>query len=161
MNLPKIRYQIGITILFGVLAFLVRAFNLITPLGSVFVLDLRDFFVAIGAALGGPVAGLIIGILAGLPAKLPTVDIASFATAGLLVGFFSGYFYDRKIRIAYSALFMLCGYFVAILFIIYLGLWQNVPYLLARAAICTPVNVFILNNLFSTYPKILAAARFS
>ncbi len=160
VNKRKIRYQIGITLLFGLLAFLIRALNLITPLGGVFVLDLRDFFVAIGAAIGGPISGLIIGILAGVPARLPIVDITSFGTAGLLVGFFSSYFYDRKIRVAYAALFMLCGYFVAFLFTIYLGLWQNVPFLAARAAICTPINIFILNNLFSTYPKILAIARY-
>jgi LytS/YehU family sensor histidine kinase len=161
MNTRKIQYQVIITILFGILAFLIRAFNLITPLGDLFVLDLRDFFVAIGSAIGGPVSGLVIGILAGIPARLPAVDIASFAVAGLAVGFFSGYFYHHKIRVAYAALFMLGGYFVAFLLIVYLGMWNNVPFLLARAAICTPVNIFILNNLFSTYPKILAVARFS
>lgn len=160
MNAHKIRYQVGITLLFGVLAFLIRAFNLITPLGDIFVLDLRDFFVAIGSAIGGPASGLVIGILAGVPARLPIVDISSFAIAGLSVGFFSSYFYHRKTRIAYSAFFMLFGYFVAFLFIIYMSMWNNVPFLIARAAICTPLNIFILNNLFSTYPKILAIARY-
>jgi len=161
MNTQMVRYQIVITLIFGILAFLIREFNLITPLGGVFVLDLRDFFVAIGAAIGGPVAGLAIGILAGLPARIPLIDVTSFAIAGVSVGFFTTYFYQKKIRLAYSASFMLAGYLVALLLIMYLGMPQYLPFLLARAVICTPLNIFILNNLFGTYPTIPAIARFS
>ena len=160
MKAAKIQYQILITVIFGLLAFLIRAFNLITPLGGVFVLDLRDFFVAIGAAIAGPVPGLAIGILAGLPARIPAIDITSFAIAGASVGFFSNYFYRKKIRPAYAASFMLTGYFVAFLFIVYFNMWNNLPYLIARAVICTPINIFILNNLFTAYPKILAIERY-
>lgn len=160
INLPKVRYQVLITLLFGVLAFLIRALGLITKIGGVFVLDLRDFFVAIGAAIGGPLPGLVIGILAGLPAGIPVIDITSFALAGATVGFFSTFFFRRNTRVAYAASFMLVGYFVAFLFIVSFNMWNNLPFLLARAAICTPVNIFILNNLFSAYPKILAVARY-
>ncbi|MCU0633085.1 MAG: hypothetical protein MUC66_08985 [Methanolinea sp.] len=160
MNLQKVRYQVLITVIFGSLAYLTRALNLITPLGGVFVLDLRDFFVAIGAAIGGLGPGFVIGLLAGIPAKVPIIDIASFCIAGAFVGFFSTYFYKRKINVAFSALFMLTGYAVALLLVWYYGLMQVSLYLVLRALICTPINIFILNNLFNTYPRILAAARY-
>lgn len=161
MNTKRALYQVSILLIFGILAYITRAFNLITPLGDVFVLDLRDFFVAIGAAIGGPIAGFGIGILAGLPARYPQIDVTSFALAGVAVGFFSSYFYQREIRVAYSAAFMLCGYFVALVLVILFGMWKNVPFLFTRAVICTPLNIFILNNLFSTHPNILAIARYS
>ncbi len=160
MNYRKIQYQILITLIFGILAYLTRALNLITPLGGIFVLDLRDFFVAIGAAIGGPGAGFLIGIMAGLPAKIPAIDIASFAVAGLSVGYFSSYFYKRGINVAYSAIFMLAGYAVAQGLLFFYQMAEYSVFLLTRALICTPINVFILYNLLVAYPRILASARY-
>mgnify|MGYP000136989133 CR=1 FL=1 len=160
MDTRKILYQVLVTLVFGGLAYLTRALDLITPLGDVFVLDLRDFFVAIGAAIGGPIPGFIIGLLAGLPAKIPVIDIAAFSIAGLTVGWFSTYFYKRRINVAYSAVFMLVGYGVALIMVHYYDLWQFSTGLIARALICTPVNVFILHNLLMVYPRTLAIARY-
>ena len=160
MDLRKILYQILVTLFFSLFAFLTRYLNLITPLGDIFVLDLRDFFVAIGAAIGGPVPGFIIGFLAGVPAKIPAIDIAAFSIAGLTVGFFSTYFYRKGIDVAYSAVFMLVGYAVALVMVNYYNLWQFSTGLFARAMICIPINVFILHYLLQTSPKILAVARF-
>ncbi|NYT08133.1 MAG: hypothetical protein GKC05_07770 [Methanomicrobiales archaeon] len=161
MDTKKILYQVIITLIFGVLAYVTRALDLITPLGNIFVLDLRDFFVAIGAAIGGPVPGLVIGIMAGLPAKIPAIDVAAFSVAGLTVGWFSTYFYRRGINVAYSAAFMLAGYGVALIMVHYYNLWQFSTGLVARAIICTPINIFILHNLLMAYPKILAIARYN
>lgn len=155
----KFLYQILVILVLGSLAFFTRAYDLITPLGSVFVLDLRDFFVAIGAAIGGPAAGFLIGVMAGLPAAIPAIDVASFSVAGLFVGYFSDYFFRKKINVAYSAIFMLTGYGVAIVMVAYYGLWQASPGLILRAAICTPVNIFILNNLFNAFPDILPVMK--
>lgn len=160
MNIKKIRYQVLITAIFGSLAYLTRALNLITPLGGVFVLDLRDFFVAIGSAIGGFGPGLVIGLLAGIPAKIPLIDISSFCIAGACVGYFSTRFYRKGINVAYSAIFMLTGYAVALAMAWYFGLMQVSTFLVLRALICTPVNVFILYNLFNTYPTIIAEARY-
>jgi hypothetical protein len=160
MNYRKIQYQILITLIFGILAYLTRAFNLITPLGGVFVLDLRDFFVAIGAAIGGPGAGFLIGIMAGLPAKIPVIDITSFAVAGLSVGYFSNYFYKKGINVSFSAIFMLAGYAVAGGLLFFYQLTEYSIFLLTRALICTPINIFILYNLLIAYPRIQASARY-
>ncbi len=160
MKLKKLRYQVIIILFFGLLAFFTRALNLITPLGGVFVLDLRDFFVAIGAVIGGPVAGFIIGLMAGLPAAIPTIDVAAFSIAGLTTGYFSNYFYRRQINVAFSAAFMLTGYAIALVLIYYYDLWQFSIGLIIRAVICTPINIFILHNLLTAYPKILTIARF-
>jgi hypothetical protein len=160
MNYRKIQYQILITLIFGVLAYLTRALNLITPLGGIFVLDLRDFFVAIGAAIGGPGAGFLIGVMAGLPAKIPVIDITSFAVAGLSVGYFSTYFYKRGINVAFSAIFMLAGYAVAQGFLFFFQMTEYSIFLLTRALICTPINIFIIYNLFAAYPRMQAAARY-
>jgi LytS/YehU family sensor histidine kinase len=160
MDTRKILYQVLVTLVFGGLAYVTRALNLITPLGDIFVLDLRDFFVAIGATIGGPIPGFIIGLLAGLPAKIPAIDIASFSIAGLTVGWFSIYFYKKRINVAYSAIFMLVGYGIALVMVHYYNLWQFSTGLIARALICTPVNVFILHNLLMVYPRILAVARY-
>jgi LytS/YehU family sensor histidine kinase len=161
MDMRKIWYQILITLVFSLLAFLTRYFNLITPLGDIFVLDLRDFFVAIGAAIGGPVPGFIIGFMAGVPAKIPAIDIAAFSIAGLTVGFFSNYFYRKGIDVAYSAVFMLVGYLVAFLMVISIYHWPIPLGLFARALICIPINVFILHYLLQASPKILAVARYA
>ena len=155
----KFLYQTLVVLVFGFLAYFTRACDLITPLGSVFVLDLRDFFVAIGAAIGGPVAGLLIGIMAGVPAAIPAIDVASFSVAGACVGYFSDYFFRKKINVAYSAIFMLAGYGIAIGMVAYYGLWQASPGLILRAAICTPINIFILNNLFNAFPDILPVMK--
>lgn len=160
MDTKKILYQVLITLVFGLLAYITRAMNLITPLGDIFVLDLRDFFVAIGAVIGGPVPGFIIGVLAGLPAKIPAIDIAAFSIAGLTVGWFSVYFYRKRINVAYSAIFMLIGYGIALIMVHYYNLWQFSTGLIARALICTPINIFILHNLLIAYPRILAIARY-
>ena len=146
---------------FGLLAYVTRALNLITPLGDIFVLDLRDFFVAIGAVIGGPVPGFVIGVLAGLPAKIPAIDIAAFSIAGLTVGFFSAYFYRKGIDIAYSAVFMLVGYGVALIMVHHYNLWQFSTGLIARALICTPINIFILHYILVASPKIPAIARYN
>lgn len=160
MDMRKIWYQMLITLVFSLLAFLTRYFNLITPLGDIFVLDLRDFFVAIGAAIGGPVPGFIIGFMAGVPAKIPAIDIAAFSVAGLTVGFFSTYFYRKGIDVAYSAVFMLAGYVVAFIMVIFVYHWPFPTALFARALICIPINVFILHYLLQASPKILAVARY-
>ncbi len=160
MDTRKIQYQLFITVVFGLLAYITRALNLITPLGGVFVLDLRDFFVAIGAAIGGPVPGFVIGVAAGLPAKIPAIDIAAFSIAGLAVGIFSTYFYRKGINVAFSAAFMLVGYGVALIMVHYYNLWQFSTGLIARALICTPINIFILHYLLIASPKILAVARY-
>jgi hypothetical protein len=160
MDTRKILYQVLITLVFGLLAYITRALDLITPLGDIFVLDLRDFFVAIGAAIGGPLPGFFIGIMAGLPARIPAIDIAAFSVAGLSVGFFSTYFYRNRINVAYSAVFMLVGYGAALFMVHYYNLWQFSTGLIARALICTPINIFILHNLLIVYPKILAIARY-
>lgn len=160
MNPKKIRYQVLVAAIFGSLAYLTRALNLITPLGGVFVLDLRDFFVAIGSAIGGFGPGLVIGFLAGMPAKIPLIDISSFCVAGGCVGYFSSRFYWKGINVAYSAIFMLAGYAIALGMAAYMGLMQVSTYLILRALICTPINVFILHNLFTTYPPLLAEARY-
>jgi len=160
MDMRKILYQLLITLVFGLLAYLTRALDLITPLGDVFVLDLRDFFVAIGAAIGGPLPGFFIGIMSGLPARIPAIDVAAFSVAGLSVGFFSTYFYQKRINVAYSAVFMLVGYGIALIMVHYYNLWQFSTGLIARALICTPINIFILHNLLIVYPKILAIARY-
>jgi LytS/YehU family sensor histidine kinase len=156
----KILYQVFITLAFGLLAYATRALDLITPLGDIFVLDLRDFFVAIGAAIGGPVPGFLIGVMAGLPARIKAIDIAAFSIAGLTVGWFSVYFYQKRINVAYSAVFMLVGYSIALIMVHYYNLWQFSTGLIARALICTPVNIFILHNLLIVYPKILTIARY-
>ncbi|NYT16419.1 MAG: hypothetical protein GKC06_00190 [Methanomicrobiales archaeon] len=161
MNTQKILYQVLMTLVFGGLAYITRALDLVTPLGDVFVLDLRDFFVAIGAAIGGPIPGFVIGVLAGLPAKIPAIDIAAFSIAGLTVGWFSTYFYKKRINVAYSAVFMLVGYGIALIMIHYYNLWQFSTGLIARALICTPVNIFILHNLLLVYPRVLAIARYN
>ncbi len=161
MDRQKILYQVLITLSFGGLAYITRALNLITPLGDIFVLDLRDFFVAIGAAIGGPVPGFVIGVLAGLPAKIPAIDVAAFSIAGLCVGIFSTSFYRRGINVAYSAAFMLVGYGVALIMVHYYNLWQFSTGLIARALICTPINIFILHYLLVASPKILAVARYA
>jgi LytS/YehU family sensor histidine kinase len=160
MNMRRIQYQVLLTILFSLLAFLTRAFNLITPLGDIFVLDLRDFFVAIGAVLGGPVAGFIIGFSAGIPAKIPAIDIAAFSVAGLTMGFFSTYFYRKGIDVAYAAVFQLTGYGVALIMVYYYDLLPFTTGLFARALICIPINVFILHYLLQASPKLLAIARY-
>ena len=160
MDMRKSRSQVLITLVFSLLAFLTRYLNLITPLGDIFVLDLRDFFVAIGAAIGGPAPGFIIGFMAGVPAKIPAIDIAAFSIAGLTVGFFSTYFYRKGIDVAYSAVFMLAGYAVALVMVNYYNLWQFSTGLFARALICIPINIFILHYLFQASPKLLAVARY-
>lgn len=160
MDTRRILYQVLVTLIFGGLAYITRALNLITPLGGIFVLDLRDFFVAIGAAIGGPIPGFVIGLLAGLPAKIPAIDIAAFSIAGLTVGIFSTYLYRKGIDVAYSAAFMLVGYGVALIMVHYYGLWQFSTGLIARALICTPINIFILHYLLVASPKILAIARY-
>lgn len=161
MDTRKIVYQVLVTLIFGGLAYVTRALNLITPLGDIFVLDLRDFFVAIGAAIGGPIPGLVIGLLAGLPAKIPAIDVAAFSVAGLTVGIFSTYFYRKGIDVAYSAVFMLVGYGVALVMVHYYDLWQFSTGLIARAIICTPINIFILHYILVASPKILAVARYN
>jgi LytS/YehU family sensor histidine kinase len=155
----KLLYQILVVLVFGSLAYFTRAYDLITPLGSVFVLDLRDFCVAIGAAIGGPVAGFLIGVMAGIPAAIPAIDVTSFSVAGLFVGYFSDYFFRKKINVAYSAIFMLTGYGIAVILVAYYGLWQASPGLILRAVICTPVNIFILNNIFNAFPDILPVMK--
>jgi hypothetical protein len=160
MNWQMIRYQLLITLIFGFLAYLTRALNLVTPLGGVFVLDLRDFLVAIGAAIGGAWPGFLIGVMAGIPAKYPLIDISSFAVAGACVGCASTLFHRKGINVAWSALFMLIGYGVALGMAWYYQLMNVTLYLLLRALICTPINIFILDNLFKTYPRILAQARY-
>lgn len=100
-------------------------FNLITPLGDIFVLDSRDFFVAIGAVLGGLIGGFIIGFTAGVPAKIAAIDIAAFSVAGLTMGFFSTYFYRKGIDVAYAAVFQLTGYCVAPAMVYY---YQLLPF---------------------------------
>jgi ABC-type glycerol-3-phosphate transport system permease component len=62
--------------------------------------------------------------------------------------------------VAYSAVFMLAGYGVALGMAGYYHLMNVSLYLILRALICTPINIFILNNLFKTYPRVLAAARY-
>jgi hypothetical protein len=152
-------YQVLCAAFFGTCAYIVRAANLITPLGGVFILDLRDFFVTIGAAIGGPVVGLVIGICAGLPAKIQILDISSFATAGIVVGILANYLYRRGLNMAWAGLGMLAGYGVALLLSFILGLSNYVLYLVVRAAICTPLNIIILNNLFIAFPRLRTATR--
>lgn len=160
MDTRKILYQVLITLVFGLLAYTTRALDLVTPLGDIFVLDLRDFFVAIGAVIGGPVPGFIIGVLAGIPAKIPTIDVTAFSIAGLCVGFFSTYFYRKGIDVAYSAVFMLTGYGISLALVHYYNLWEFSTGLIARALICTPINIFIIHYLLVASPKILAVARY-
>ena len=53
---------------------------------------------------------------------------------------------------------MLIGYGVALIVVYYFNLRQFPAGLIARALICTPINIFILHNLLIGYPKILAVA---
>jgi hypothetical protein len=155
----SVRNKVLVVILFGVLAYIIRAANLITPLGGVFILDLRDFFVTIGAALGGPAAGLAIGICAGFPARIPLLDIASFATGGVAVGLTADYLYKKGKNISWSAMGMLCGYVVAAILAAILGFSNQIPYLAIRAIICIPLNIIIINNLLSAFPSFRTFTR--
>lgn len=146
-------------LVFGGLAYLVRAANLITPLGGVFTLDLRDFFVTIGAAIGGPFVGLIIGIIAGLPARIPILDVLSFATAGTVVGLLTRYLDRKGWNIAFAGVGILAGYGVALVLSIALQLTDSIVFLGVRAAICTPLNILILNNLYTAFPRLRDYAK--
>ena len=155
----SVRNKVLVVIFFGLMAYIIRAANLITPLGGVFILDLRDFFVTIGAALGGPAAGLAIGICAGFPARIPLLDIASFATGGVAVGLIADHLYKKGRNISWSAAGMLCGYLVAAVFAAFLGFSDQIAYLAVRAVICIPLNIIIINNLLIAFPSFRTFTR--
>lgn len=134
--------QVVVCAIFGALAFIVRAAQLIIPLGGPFVLDPREIFVAVGSAFSGPLGGAIIGFLAGVPARYPICDIPSFAISGILVGLLA-----RKYGWI-GGFGMLAGYPTAAAIITALGILPsfNISFMLLfpRLLISVPSVVIIL-----------------
>ncbi len=134
---------------------MLRAVNLVIPIGGPFIIDARGIPGVVGAALSGPIGGIIVGFLAGIPSRVPLVDITSFSLAYFLVGVLAQVLPRWKWL---SALGALVGYPVGAAMVWQLGLmqsfWAAFASVVPRAVVVVPVQLAILFAIFRRWPDV-------